>query len=359
MKPGPLLLCALALLAAGPARAVETMRIAVGGEVAQVTLAGDGLQVGDDADDAQLEPVGDRVTVTLAAGQLAVNGAPQRREALRFRAGADGALAVSGIRVRGDVVVLPGKVRLAVVNVLPLEDYLVGVLGSEMPKSFPPEALRAQAVAARTYALNKKLEQYSQPFHLGSSVISQVYKGLEVEDPRTREAVEATRGLVLTHHLQPIEAYFHASCGGRTESGADALGRDLPYLTPVDCPCGRLPTSRWSLTLKPSELSGLFPKASGVQVQGRTRTGRAQRVAVGPRSLDAVTFRERVGYMKLKSLDFQVAKARDGYHFAGQGFGHGAGLCQWGARVYAEKGWAFERILQHYYPGTELQRLYE
>ncbi|MEW6433821.1 MAG: SpoIID/LytB domain-containing protein [Myxococcota bacterium] len=344
---------------AAPAHAAETMRIAMGAEVSEIVLSGDGLSVGDDADDARFEPLGQRATVTLVDGHLAVDGKPLPRESLRFRAETPGTLTAMGTRVRGDVVVLPGRTRLVAVNVLALEEYLVGVLGSEMPKSFPLEALKAQAVAARTYALNKKLEQYGQPYHLGSSVISQVYKGLDVEDARTREAVEATRGLVLTYDLQPIEAYFHASCGGRTESGADALGRDLPYLKPVDCPCGRLPTSHWTLTLKSSELSSLFKKASGLQVQGRTRTGRVQRVTVGPRSVDAVTFRERVGYMKLKSLDFEVEKAKDGYRLDGHGFGHGAGMCQWGARVYAEKGWGFEKILQHYYPGTELQVLYE
>lgn len=347
------------LLVCGVAHAAETMRIAMGAEVASVELTGEGLSVGEDADGADFEPLGERATVTLVGGHLTVDGKPSPREALRFRAAKAGTLTALGTRVHGDVVVVPGKSKLVAVNVLPLEEYLVGVLGSEMPKSFPLEALKAQAVAARTYALNKKLEQYGQPFHLGSSVLSQVYKGLDVEDARTRQAVDATHGLVLTFMLQPIEAYFHASCGGRTEAGADALGRDLPYLKAVDCPCGQLPSSHWTLTLKAKELAALFKKAAGLEVQGRTRTGRVRRVAVGPRSVDAVTFRERVGYLKLRSLDFEVEKGKDGWTLEGHGFGHGAGLCQWGARVYAEKGWTFQKILQHYYPGTELQTLYE
>ncbi|MFZ5443438.1 MAG: SpoIID/LytB domain-containing protein [Myxococcota bacterium] len=354
----------LLVLLSWSALAHETMRIAVGPESSRVVLEGDALRVGADQDEAQYEPfAASKVTLTAAAGRLLVEGEPSPAQALRFRSGerGDGVIQVNGVRVRGDVVVLFGKKELAAVNVLPLEDYLVGVLGSEMPKSFPPEALKAQAVAARTYALNKKLEQYGQPFHLGSSVISQVYKGLDVEDPRTREAVESTKGLVLTWQLQPIEAYFHASCGGRTETGLDALGRDLPYLQAVDCPCDRLPTSHWSLTLKPADLKplGAAAKAASIRVQGRSSTGRARRVEVGARSMDAVTFRERIGYMKLKSLDFEIEKSRDGWKIDGHGFGHGAGLCQWGARVYAEKGWDFRKILQHYYPGTELQTLYE
>ena len=228
-----------------------------------------------------------------------------------------------------------------------------------MPKSFPVEALKAQAVAARTYALNKKLEQYGQPFHLGSGVISQVYKGLAIEDPRTLEAVAATRGLVLTWQLQPIEAYFHASCGGHTESGVDALNRDLPYLKSVSCPCATLPSTTWSLNVSQKELNSLSSGKPSLQVQGRSATGRAKRIQVGSRSIDAVLFRERLGYTKLKSLDFEVAKAsKEGWVLEGHGFGHGAGLCQWGAQVLATKGWSFEKILDHYYPGTELQTLY-
>jgi stage II sporulation protein D len=346
----------LALGWSGAALGAETMRIAIGPEAAAVTVRGSGLACGDDVDEADFVALGrDALVIRRRVDALTLDDAPLPAEAIRCRA--QGPVEVNGVRVQGDVVVLKGKRELAVVNVLPLEAYLQGVLGSEMPKSFPLEALKAQAIAARTYALNKKLEQYGQPFHLGSSVISQVYKGLAADDPRTREAIEATKGLVLTWQLQPIEAYFHASCGGRTESGAEALGRDLPYLRSVSCPCGKLPTSHWTVKVAPKELG---PKAATLQVQGRSPTGRVRRVQVGPRSIDAVSFRERLGYMRLKSLDFEVAgHAKDGWVLKGHGFGHGAGLCQWGARVLADGGKDFRQILEHYYPGTELQTLYE
>ncbi|MBE2249493.1 MAG: SpoIID/LytB domain-containing protein [Myxococcus sp.] len=344
------------------AQAAETMRIAVGPEVNEVLVAGRALSCGDDVDDAEFVSLGrDALTLTKRGQALWLDGAALPVDAIRCRAANDGPLRVNGVQVQGDVVVLPGKARLAVVNVLPLEAYLQGVLGSEMPKTFPLEALKAQAVAARTYALNKKLEQYGQPFHLGSSVISQVYKGLEADDPRTREAIEATRGQIVTWQLQPIEAYFHASCGGHTESGLDALGRDLPYLRSVACPCVKLPTSHWTLKVAPKELQPVSGgKASGLQVQGRSPTGRVRRVQVGARSVDAVSFRERLGYMRLKSLDFEVAsQAKDGWVLKGHGFGHGAGLCQWGSRMLADAGKDYRQILEHYYPGTELQALYE
>jgi stage II sporulation protein D len=349
----------LAVLSALSAPAAETMRIAVGMERSAVAVSGEGLRQGPDQDEAELTPAASpALQVTREQGRLLVGGHPVEGPAVRFRA--QGALTVDGTRVDGDVVVLPGKTGLQAVNVLPLEAYLEGVLGSEMPPSYPMEALKAQAVAARTYALSRKLEQYDQPFHLGSSVLSQVYKGLAAVDPRTHQAVQATRGQVLTWMLQPIEAYFHASCGGHTESGLDALGRDLPYLQSVDCPCGQLPQSAWSLTLGPGELAALGAvKGATLKVQGRSPTGRARSVALGPRTVDAVWLRERLGYSRLKSLTFDISRARQGWRLDGHGFGHGAGLCQWGARVYAEKGWDFRRILLHYYPGTELQTLYE
>lgn len=346
------------LLIASTGLGAETMRIAVGPEAATAIIEGPGLTAGEDSDDAAFAALGrERVVVSLSADRLSVDRAPTAADSVRFRP--SGPMSVNGVKVRGDVVVVKGRTQLLVVNVIPLEDYLVGVLGGEMPAAFPLEALKAQAVAARTYALNKKLEQYGQPFHLGSTVLSQVYKGLGAEVSRTRQAVEATRGEVMTWMLQPIEAYFHASCGGRTEAGAEALGRELPYLQPVDCPCGQLPTSHWTLQLGAKELGLLGAPRGPLEVQGRTRTGRAVKVVVGARTMDAVTFREKLGYGQLKSLAFEVERARDGWAIQGRGFGHGAGLCQWGARMYAEKGWDYRKILRHYYPGIEFQVLYE
>jgi stage II sporulation protein D len=353
-----------------PAGAAETMRVQMGAAVQAAQIEGEALASGEDAEDAHFTGSGgSRVVVARENGKLTVNGEPVIGGARRFRAGllardagvpGDRPLKVNGMVVRGDVVAVLQPAGVLLVNVLPLEDYLVGVLGSEMPRSFPPEALKAQAVAARTYALQKKLEQYGQPFHLGSSVISQVYGGLKAEDPRTRQAVEATRGLVLTFDLQPIEAYFHSSCGGKTESGANALGRDLPYLKPVSCPCGKLPSSQWTMGFSNDEMkAALGSKPTGMKVEGRTATGRVKRVHYAPnRSLDAVTFRARLGYTKLKSLQFEMEPTSAGWKINGHGFGHGAGMCQWGAKVLADQGQEFRQILAHYYPGTELQVLY-
>jgi stage II sporulation protein D len=360
----------LLLLASPRALAVETMRIAMGDSRGEVRVSGKGLSFGPDTEDASFSPLEqDSVSVRRRGSRLELNGAPVIGNAVRFRAsggppdaGVPGSspLRAGDMQVRGDVVVRPYKDGLQLINVIPLEDYLAAVLGSEMPVSFPPEALKAQAVAARTYALQKKLEAYGSPFHMGSSVLHQVYGGLNREDPRTLAAVEATRGEVLTYELAPIEAYFHASCGGRTESGQDALQRDLPYLRAVDCPCGRLPASRWSATVSDSELrAALGQSTEGFRVTSRTATHRVNRVATsGGHSLDGATLRRKLGYTKLKSLGFDVERTSGGWLFSGRGYGHGAGLCQWGAKALADEGLSYRDILLHYYPGTELQQLY-
>ena len=164
---------------------------------------------------------------------------------------------------------------LQLVNVIPLEDYLAAVLGSEMPVSFPLEALKAQAVAARTYALQKKLEAYGSPSTWAAACS---IRCTAASTARTRAPAPPWRppaGEVLTYELAPIEAYFHASCGGRTESGQAALRRDLPYLQAVDCPCGKLPASRWTATVSDQELrEALEGSPEGLRITGRTATHR-------------------------------------------------------------------------------------
>lgn len=360
---------ALVLTVSLPARAVETMRIAMGPAEDSAELSASTLSVGEDLAEGPFSPVpGGRATIQIAHGKLELNGAPLLGDTVRFRpgtaeldAGVPGKSALHAAHwdVRGDVVARQVRGKVELINVIPLEDYLAAVLGGEMPVSFPLEALKAQAVAARTYAVHKKLEALDKPSYLGSSVLHQVYKGVNREDPRTRAAVEATRGEILTYELAPIEAYFHASCGGRTESGLAALNRDLPYLKSVECPCGKLPRSHWTLELPRREIQGVFHEAGGLEVVSRSETGRARRVQVGRRSVDAVQFRAQVGYDKVKSLAFEVAPVgKDNFLLSGRGYGHGAGLCQWGAKTYADQGLGYLAILSHYYPGAELQRLY-
>jgi stage II sporulation protein D len=341
-----------------PAAAVEQVRIAVAEDLASAEITGHGLRRAAWGDDPRFEPLSlDRIVVGFKRGALTLDGKPAG-SGLRIEA-SEGLLRVHGFAVRGTLDVKATPRGLLVVNAIPLEDYLAAVLGGEMPPSFPPEALEAQAVAARTYAIERKLDQYGRAYHLGATVLSQVYGGAGREDPRTRAAVDATRGEILTYDLAPIEAYFHASCGGRTESGKAALGRDLPYLQPVSCPCTEDPKTSWNLQLDDAAISREFHvDADDLKVAVRSTTGRALALSDGSHKLDAVTFRRIVGYSKVKSLGFVIEHEHGKLELKGRGLGHGAGLCQIGARILAERGWSYTRILEHYYPGAALQHMY-
>jgi stage II sporulation protein D len=290
----------------------------------------------------------------LAAGVIAAAAAaaPGARAEERIRVRLDGSSAVEDLR---------------------LEDYVAGVVAGELPASFPAEAQKAQAVAARSYALTRKLDAQvaGRAWDIGAGVLSQVYRGQG--SPVARAAAEATAGEVLVLGMAPVEAYFHAVCCGQTESGLAALGKDLPYLVPVDCGrCEDAPGARWRLVLGAGELgriAGLGGPADAVRVVARTATGRAQRVelARGERvaSLAAADLRQRLGFSRLQSLDFEVselpprsARGERTFAFDGTGQGHGAGMCQWGAAAMARDGKTYREILAHYYPGTDVVRMY-
>jgi len=249
---------------------------------------------------------------------------------------------------------------------LRLEDYVAGVVAGEMPASFPPEALKAQAVAARSFALTRKIDAQAagRAWDIGASVLAQVFS--RSPGPAARAAADATAGEVLVMEMEPVEAYFHASCGGRTEGGLAALGRDLPYLAPVECNrCGRAPGVRWTLRLAPAELAkaaGLARAATSARVAARSTTGRAEKVEVqaGDRRavLAATDLRQRLGFSRLPSLAFDVRLEKGEFVIEGRGQGHGAGLCQWGAASFAREGKTYREILLHYYQGTDVVRMY-
>ena len=279
--------------------------------------------------------------------------------------------------------------QLQVVNHVPLEVYLPSVVGSEMPASWPLEALRAQAVAARTYAL--KARKPAAVFDLQATTSSQVYKGVEAETPSTVAAVEATRGLVLTYNNTLIDAVFHSSSGGSTENSGDLWSRQLPYLVSVPDYDNASPVRDWRQPLDQTKLRQAFPElggALGIDVISTTPTGRVRQARVvgpsGQLALSGSQLRSRLG-LKSTLVRFELvptsppsaaftsllppppvsaftlpaptASTAEVVQLVavGRGFGHGVGMSQWGALAMAQRGDSFAAILKHYYRGTELQ----
>ena len=203
-------------------------------------------------------------------------------------------------RYRGLVRVLPEGDRLQAVNLLGLEHYLASVVGSEMPASWPAEALRAQAVAARTYALAQLKPE--APFDLRSTVASQAYLGTEAETDSTRSAVAATRSQVLSHGGALIDAVFHSSSGGSTENSGEMWNRQLPYLVSVPDQDKLSPWHQWSLRFEPEQLRRAFRETDGasrIEVLAASSTGRVRRARVigptGSLDLSGTELRQRLG----------------------------------------------------------------
>lgn len=297
---------------------------------------------------------------------LSVNGKVVRR----LTVSAPVFIQVNGKKYHGNMEISPADKGLLVVNELPLEDYLVGLINCEISSQWPMEAIKAQAVVARSYAVYQKEMRKNAIYDLESTVMDQVYEGCEIEDSRAGRGVKETAGEVLTYKGNVIQAFYHSNCGGHTESSENVWGFSLPYMQGVDCSyCLATPSAKWEQTIPLNKIESLL-KGNGYQVAGllEIRTGKKNRsgrvtdltliFAKGRLTISAVNFRKIIGYTVIKSTNFEARIAGDDAVFTGIGYGHGVGLCQWGAKQRAGDGFDYREILSYYYPGTRLGRVY-
>ena len=268
--------------------------------------------------------------------------------------------------------------RLTFVNKVPLEDYLPGVLPAEIPAQAHVEALRAQAIAARTYTLSNLGKHRGEGFDLCDTSHCQVYVGAGEESPRCTAAVRDTDGLIVTWEGKPIHAVYHDTCGGRTAANETAWqgSQPLPYLRPVvDAEngvawCGRSPRAVWTRRISQAELGsalarcGVQGPVTGIEPAEGDENGRPKQYLVRTANGDSViiagvlraTVNSALGWDTMPSADFEAAPNGDSIVFAGRGNGHGVGLCQWGANEMAKAGRTAEEILKHYYQGAAVER---
>lgn len=261
--------------------------------------------------------------------------------------------------------------------VMDLEEYVAGVVAAEMPALFHPEALKAQAVAARTYAVRAIGDGRSVPEEpraalstasgqawASASALRQRWGGEESFQAywgRIAAAVEATRGQVLTYRGRVIQALYHAASGGHTESSEHYFASAQPYLQGVEDPYEPpSPHGLRSIVMprrKVYEALGVPPDtpAPALQVVERTPSGRARHVRAGHHLLSGRAVRERLG---LPSTWFDVEEGDDTVTWLVRGYGHGVGMSQYGAEGMARAGFTHEAILRHYYRGTGLTRMY-
>ncbi|MGM9948515.1 MAG: stage II sporulation protein D [Lysinibacillus sp.] len=236
---------------------------------------------------------------------------------------------------------------------MPLEQYLVGVLAGEMPASFELEALKAQAIAARTYAVHQTNYGASP---IKQTTAHQVYK--EELDPKyekkLKQAVKETKDQILTYDGQPITAMFHAASNGQTETSENFSGTQIDYLVAVTSPEEHTDVETFTLAQFNQALQGSFTLAQINQAKIiRNSTNRVETITIGKRSWTGREFRE---LMKLKSADFTIT-ADTAVHIQTKGYGHGVGMSQHGAEILATQGKNAEEIVRHYYPNTKLEQL--
>ena len=317
-----------------------------------------------------------RAPVTVTAAGLRLGEVALPAEAIRIESLKHTVIHVDERRLRGVVEIFRESDRqLLVVNRLDLESYLAGVLRHESSEHWPMEALKAQAIISRTYALYQKLELQrpgvSRLFDVTATVASQVYGGKQSERRRTNRAVQETAGIVLADDGRLFPAYFHATCGGHTEDAAQLWQVELPPLRGRTCPyCRSSPHFAWRREIMQKDLvaklrahGAAMDRITAVSVPERDPSGRAVRVRFeGPDGAVEVSgkdLRAWLGPSWLKSL--LIEPRMEGYNviFDGHGWGHGVGLCQWGASEMALQGRTVKEILEFYYPGATLYRLPE
>jgi stage II sporulation protein D len=255
--------------------------------------------------------------------------------------------------------------KFLVVNTIELERYIRGVLYHEVSNRWPMEAMKAQAVAARTYALYQTRRNAKEAYDVTSDIYSQVYGGKSAERFRTNIAVNRTRGQIMFFNGQVLPAYYHSSCGGHTEDVRNLWEHDLAPLKGVVCHFCRLhPHSTWKKNYRLKDIQEKLVEngykigfIKGISVLDRNLSGRITVLRITARDgtsvdIPGIKFRNMIGPNAIRSNNYDVAMAGYFVDLAGKGWGHGVGMCQWGAYQMSRERYTYDEILQFYYPGT-------
>jgi len=272
----------------------------------------------------------------------------------------------------GNIFVTPKESEIEVINILPVEKYLFSVVPSEMPLSFPLEALKAQAVIARTYSYYF-IAKYrdARNFDVDNTIMYQVYNGFDFKSSKEdlqklEKALEETKNLIVTYDKKPILAYFHSNSGGKIRSGLDYFGKnsDFKYLVAKDDPYSLgEKNDKWTNTLA----IDLFKKKLGIvgdltndvtlEMFSYNKDGFVDRFSYDNKNkFTAKEIRKNIGYFELKSERFKVELDSQNLLFLGIGFGHGVGLSQYGAKGMASKNFNYKEIIGFYYPETTISK---
>ncbi|NET25705.1 SpoIID/LytB domain-containing protein [Okeania sp. SIO1I7] len=356
------------LLAIAPAQASLVLRIAiqegakevkVGSSTSAVIRDGAGRAIGE------LQPT-KGFTAELKSGKVALSNWVSGQMWIEPKG--EGYVWIGDRWYRGRTHIIPSKSGITAINYVDIEQYLYSVIGAEMNGNWPQAALKAQAVAARSYALNKRQENSNNFYDLGNDQLWQVYQGIKTESPGTYAAVDATKGQVLTYNGQIILALFHSSSGGHTENVEDVWSNPLPYLRAVPDFDQDAPVYEWTESFTQAELKQRISGVGNIMsMSPQTTTPHNSVITIkvlgdaGVKTLQGTDITAALG---LKSTRFIVTPNKDegqqiptSFKITGKGFGHAVGMSQWGAYNLARNGYNYQQILLYYYQGANLARI--
>ncbi len=338
------------------------------GAVAINISAPGGLKIGVGGHERVSKKPAGSIDIENRSGTMTVDKKEAAGEIVRIMPARGDELLVNNGRYRGVIEVKKRGEGLLVINELDIEDYLKGVVPTEVSASWSIETLKAQAVASRTYALYQRKANIKKEYHLVSTVMDQAYNGRDVEDPRTSMAVSATEGIVLKYNGDLVLALFHSTSSGSTEDASNLWSIDLPYLKGVECLTDQAsPYYEWKRNIGVLELESALKKGgynigsvANVTPYLWSKSSRVMGLRIihsgGELLLRGEDLRRLIGYSRLPSTNFEINEIGKEISFSGKGAGHGAGLCQWGSKEMAEMGFTYQEILRYYFPGTEMVR---
>ncbi|WP_415713255.1 SpoIID/LytB domain-containing protein [Maridesulfovibrio sp.] len=314
---------------------------------------------------------GRKYKVGMSGNNLTLDGRIVTATRIKFKS--KGALKVSygseTKTVRGIINVSIRKGKLLILNLVEIEDYLRSVVPAESYASWPAEALKAQAVAARTYAYYQKMHRTHLFYDVYADTYDQMYAGVDREDKRTDQAVKQTAGHVLLYKDKPILSQYTANSGGFTADAKAIFGAGKAYLVAHEDPAslkGKM--ASWSKKYSKKDIESKLKKI-GISVPGissitaleKGPSGRIVKVRIkyksGYRDLRTRTTLGSSRVLKLPDILLRIDKNGDYYTFKGRGWGHGVGYSQWGAAELG-KSKKYDHILKFYYPGSSIKQLW-
>lgn len=251
-----------------------------------------------------------------------------------------------------NVIIFKQDNKFDLISIVNFNEYLAGVVSQEMPTSWPLEALKAQAVVARSFALARIKERQNKSFHLESNQADQVYQASQ--NRKAMMAVYSTNNLVLeTDSGKVLKAYYHADCGGQTVKASDVWGaRAYDSGTASDPWCAVKNSNRWSYEISRSEfINKLNLNENNLAYLAEINIAhKSQLIQIAESFFSIQRIRQILGFTQVRSSFNKIELNNNEVKISGQGFGHGAGLCQWGTLAQVRMGRTFKQIITHYYP---------